>query len=76
MSHDETVRYAERWDPQPFHVDDDAAGAGHFGEVIAIGLHKLGVFQRLAVLGAYRHLAVLAVRAIRNIEFPCPCGRA
>ena len=52
MSHEEIVDFASRWDPQPFHVDDEWARDGVFGEVIASGVHSFAIFQRLAVLGA------------------------
>ena len=31
--------FARRWDPQPFHVDAEAAAAGPFRGIIASGLH-------------------------------------
>jgi len=31
FTHDEIVEFAERFDPQPFHVDDAAAAASPFG---------------------------------------------
>lgn len=45
----EIIAYAEQWDPQPMHTDPAAAEAGPFGEVIASGLHTLGVYQKLMV---------------------------
>lgn len=72
VSHDEIVRFARDWDPQPFHVDDAAAATGHFGEVIASGLHTLGIFQRLAVAHVYRHWSVVAGRALRDVQFLAP----
>lgn len=69
---EEMLEFAGQWDPQGFHVDVAMAREGHFGEVIASGLHTLAVFQRLAVLGALRHWAVVAGRRIREIQFPAP----
>ena len=37
---DEIVEVAERWDPQPFHLDPVAA-ASHFGGLVASGLHTI-----------------------------------
>jgi acyl dehydratase len=68
LTHDDIVRFATDWDPQAFHVDDEAAGAGFFGEVIASGLQTMGVLQRLAVLNAYRHWHIIAGRAIRDVQ--------
>jgi acyl dehydratase len=72
VSGDEIVEFATQWDPQPFHIDHDAAAKGYFGEVIASGAHTLAVFQRLAVLGAYRYWDVVAGRAIREVHLLRP----
>ena len=39
MELDEILDFARRWDPQPFHIDAEAAAAGPFGGLIASGLH-------------------------------------
>jgi acyl dehydratase len=64
----EILEFAARWDPQPLHLDDDFAAEHEFGEIIASGLHTLGVYQRLAVLGAYRRWPIIAGRAIRDVQ--------
>ena len=69
---DEIVEFGRQWDPQSFHVDTEAAADSYFGEVIASGLHTLGVLQRLAVLAAYQHWDVIAGRRIRSIELTAP----
>jgi len=33
--------FAAEWDPQPFHLDEDAAAESHFGGLIASGFHTL-----------------------------------
>lgn len=35
----EIIRFAEEFDPQPMHVDKEAAAAGRFGGLIASGWH-------------------------------------
>src|SRR5436305_12246927 len=37
----EIVEVAGRWDPQPFHLDEVAAAASHFGGLVASGLHTI-----------------------------------
>ncbi len=39
MSEADIVRFAEEFDPQPMHVDKEAAAAGRFGGLIASGWH-------------------------------------
>jgi acyl dehydratase len=43
----EVVEFARRFDPQPFHVDADAAAAGPFGGLIASGWHTCALMMRL-----------------------------
>ncbi len=45
----EIIAFAELWDPQAMHIDPAAAKEGPFGEVIASGLHTLGVYQKLMI---------------------------
>lgn len=68
VTRDEILEFASRWDPQPIHLDDDFAAEHEFGEIIASGLHTLGVYQRLAVLGPYRRWSIIAGRAIRDVQ--------
>ena len=44
---DEVIAFAREWDPQPFHVDAEAARRSHFGGLIASGFHTLAVAFRL-----------------------------
>jgi acyl dehydratase len=46
---DEIVSFAEQFDPQPFHVDEEAAKDSMFGELVASGLHTLCLSVRLFV---------------------------
>ena len=46
---DEIVAFARQFDPQPFHVDPEAAKASPFGGLIASGWHTCAVGMRLMV---------------------------
>jgi acyl dehydratase len=46
---DEIVRFAREFDPQPFHVDEEAARASRFGGLIASGWHSCSLLTRLMV---------------------------
>jgi acyl dehydratase len=72
VTHEEIVEFASRWDPQRIHVDDEWARTGFFGEIIASGIHSFAIYQRLAVLGAYRNWAIIAGRTVRDIQLPSP----
>ena len=41
LPEDEIIRFAQEWDPQPFHVDRQAAKASVFGDLCASGLQTL-----------------------------------
>jgi acyl dehydratase len=47
VSEDEIIDFARRYDPQPFHLDHDAAKASHFGGLVASGWMTSAVLMRL-----------------------------
>lgn len=47
----EIIHYATQFDPQPFHIDKEAAKDSIFGGVIASGWHTCGMIMRLVVDG-------------------------
>ena len=46
---EEIKSFAARFDPQPFHLDEAAAAASHFGALVASGWHTAAMFMRLWV---------------------------
>jgi acyl dehydratase len=49
FSREEILDFARAYDPQPFHVDEEAAAASHFGGLIASGWHTAAAWMRLTV---------------------------
>ncbi|MDG5778282.1 MaoC/PaaZ C-terminal domain-containing protein [Haloarculaceae archaeon H-GB2-1] len=49
VSREEIVEFAERYDPQPFHVDEAAAEASPFGGLVASGWHTASMTMRVLV---------------------------
>lgn len=47
VSADEIVRFAAEFDPQPFHVDEQAAQDSLYGGLIASGWHTCALLMRL-----------------------------
>jgi acyl dehydratase len=43
----EIIGFARQWDPQPFHIDIEAARETHFGGLIASGFHTLAACFRM-----------------------------
>jgi acyl dehydratase len=46
---EEIKAFAAGYDPQPFHVDEAAAAASHFGHLCASGWHTAAIWMRLMV---------------------------
>ncbi len=46
---DEVKAFASSYDPQPFHLDDDAAAKTHFGRISASGWHTCAMTMRMMV---------------------------
>ena len=51
VTEDEIVAFARQYDPQPFHVDRNAAAESIYGGVIASGWHTCAMMMRLVVDG-------------------------
>ena len=68
----EIVEFAQRFDPQPFHVDPEAAKASPFGGLIASGWHTtalfMGMFVRAILLGS----ASLGSPGVDEIRWTAP----
>ena len=47
LTEDEIVAFAQRYDPQPFHIDRQAAARGPYGGLIASGWHSAALMMRL-----------------------------
>ena len=47
VTKEEIIEYARQVDPQPFHVDEEAAGRSMFGGLIASGWHTCAMFIRM-----------------------------
>ena len=45
----EVIDFASKYDPQPFHLDDAAAAATHFGRLSASGWHTCAMVMRMLV---------------------------
>lgn len=48
MTRDEIVSFAQKWDPQPFHVDEEAGKKSVYGTLTACGTHIQAVVLKLA----------------------------
>jgi acyl dehydratase len=49
VTREEVVAFAERYDPQPFHLSDEAAAETYFGRLSASGWHTCAMTMRMIV---------------------------
>lgn len=49
VTRDEVVDFASRYDPQPFHLSDEAAAQTYFGRLSASGWHTAAMMMRMLV---------------------------
>ena len=71
MEEKEMIEFATRYDPQPFHVDPEAARKSVFGGLIASGWHTGAVSMRLIVdhyLSSVASLGALGLDEVRWLK--------
>jgi acyl dehydratase len=51
---EEIIAFGREFDPQPFHVDEEAAAASHFGGLVASAWQTAALFMRALVARAER----------------------
>jgi acyl dehydratase len=49
VTREEVLEFAQKYDPQAFHLDDDAAAKTHFGRVSASGWHTAAMTMAMLV---------------------------
>ena len=72
VSVDEIRRFAAAFDPQPFHLDEVAARASLFGELIASGWHTAAMTMRLLVAGEFQPVGGLIGAGVEEMRWPKP----
>ncbi len=59
VSKDEVVEFAKEWDPQPFHMDEQAAKESIYGGLTGSSIHMMAVLSKVISRNPV-HYAVLA----------------
>lgn len=49
VTREEVIDFASKYDPQPFHLDDEAAAKTHFGRLSASGWHTCAMTMAMLV---------------------------
>ncbi|WP_311172714.1 MaoC family dehydratase [Halobellus ordinarius] len=71
VTKDEIMEFAEKYDPQPFHLDEAAAADSMFGELVASGWHTMAMCMRM-IADRPDPLAALAGVGADNIRWRNP----
>ena len=72
VSEEEILAFARQWDPQPFHVDPEAAKASVFGGLIASGWHTGAMWMRLYVDALLDGVASMGSPGIEELRWLAP----
>jgi acyl dehydratase len=71
-SAEEIVAFASQFDPQPFHLDPEAAKASVFGGLCASGWHTCSLAMRLMVTNFLHESSSLGSPGLENIKWLKP----
>jgi acyl dehydratase len=69
---EEIITFASQFDPQPFHLDDEAAKASVFGGLCASGWHTCSMAMRLMVTNFLHETSSLGSPGLENIQWRKP----
>lgn len=72
MTREKTVAFASEFDPQPMHVDEEAARQGPFGQLTASGWHTLSLTMKLVAESRPLGETPLLGVGVDGIEFSRP----
>jgi len=67
---EEIKRFARTWDPQPFHLDEEAAAQTIFGGLAASGWHTAAVTMGLIVRGELRPVNGILGLGVEDLRWP------
>jgi len=72
VSEEEIIEFATRFDPQPFHVDREAAANSIYGGIIASGWHTCSMMMRLMVDGFLKNSSSMGSPGLDEIRWLKP----
>lgn len=72
VTREAVLEFSRRYDPQPFHLDDDAAAASLFGRLAASGWHTCAMAMRMMCDGYLLESASLGSPGVERLAWPAP----
>jgi acyl dehydratase len=68
----EIIEFGRQFDPQPFHIDPEAARASFYGELIASGWHTCSIAMRLMCDSYVNRTRSMGSPGVDNIRWLAP----
>jgi acyl dehydratase len=72
VSRNEIIEFAQKYDPQPFHINEEAAARSVFAGLTASGAHTFAILISLLSKAQPYSLRVLAGLGWDQLRFPIP----
>ena len=72
VSEEEVIAFAKQYDPQPMHLDAEAAKDSMLGGLAASGWHTAGMLMRMMVDGLIRGTASMGAPGVEELRWEKP----
>jgi acyl dehydratase len=72
VSREEILAFARQFDPQPFHLDEEAGRRSIFGGIIASGWHTASICHRMLVEGMLKDTASMGSPGVDELRWLKP----
>ena len=72
VDREEVIDFARRYDPQPFHIDEEEAENSIYGGIIASGWHTCSMVMRLMCDSYLLNSSSLGSPGIEGVKWPRP----
>ena len=72
VAKDEIIAFAKTFDPQPFHLDEDAARQSIFGRLVASGWHTAALTMSLIAQSEHRAAGGTIGLGFESLHWPIP----
>ncbi len=72
ITREQILAFGRDYDPQPFHIDEEAARASPFGGLIASGWQTAAICQRMIVEGMLKNTASQGSPGIEGLRWLLP----
>ena len=72
FTRESVLKFARAYDPQTFHLSDEAAAKSHFGKLAASGWHTAAVTMKLMTSGPFRPAGGNIGARLEELRWPQP----